>query len=256
MSQFLRDFKALDNLMAFTKDSTEIPLIQLLNKVESLYEHLNDISSTSHKAKNFSIAIFGSARLQPNTSEFQFIGALSQAIVETLGVDIVTGGGPGIMEAANQGVMQAVIEQWDHFKKGSRPKSYGMSVHLPYEEESSPYLHVEKCHKHFTTRLQSFVSLTQGAYVSAGGIGTLLELSLIWQLKQVNHLPVDFPLILAPVWKPILEAFYEMTFSQRKNRIPLINSDNMDLIQFSDDIEGIIEIFRLAHQKWQKTDCG
>ncbi len=125
-------------------------------------------------SKNFSIAIFGSARLQANTPEFQFICDLSQAIVETLGIDIVTGGGPGIMEAANQGVMQAVIEQWDHFKKGNRPKSYGMSVRLPYEEESSPYLHVEKLHKHFTTRLQSFVSLTQGAYVGAGGIGTLL----------------------------------------------------------------------------------
>jgi len=173
-----------------------------------------------------------------------------------LRVDIVTGGGPGIMEAANQGLMQVVIEQWDHLKKGNRPKSYGMSVHLPYEEESSPYLHVEKSHKHFTTRLQSFINLTQGAYVSACGIGTLLELTLIWQLKQVNHLPVDFPLVVAPVWKPILEAFYEMTFSQRKKGIPLINSDNLALIQFSDDIEEIVEIFRLAHEKWKKTDNG
>jgi hypothetical protein len=72
----------------------------------------------------------------------------------------------------------------------------------------------------------------------------------------VNHLPVDFPLVVAPVWKPILEAFYEMTFSQRKNRIPLIDSDNMALIQFSDDIEEIVDIFRFAHEKWQKTDNG
>lgn len=255
MTTFFRDIEALDNLMAFTKDSTEMPLIQLLNKVENLYEHLSDISSSSHKAKNFSIAIFGSARLELNTPEFQFIRDLSQAIVERLGVDIVTGGGPGIMEAANQGMIQAVIEQWDHFKKGNRPKSYGMSVYLPYEEESSPYLHVEKNHKHFTTRLQSFVSLTQGAYVAAGGIGTLLELSLIWQLKQVNHLPVDFPLVVAPVWKPILEAFYEMTFSQRKKAIPLIHADNMALMQFSDEIEEIVDIFRVAHEKWQETDC-
>jgi hypothetical protein len=52
MTNFLRDFEALDNLMAFTTDSTEMPLIQLLNKVESLYEHLIDMSSSSHKAKN------------------------------------------------------------------------------------------------------------------------------------------------------------------------------------------------------------
>ncbi len=47
-----------------------------------------------------------------------------------------------------------------------------------------------------------------------------------------------------------------MTFSQRENSIPLINSDNMALIQFSDNIEEIVEIFRLAHQRWQETDCG
>lgn len=256
MKDFVRDLDALDNLMAFTEDSTEMPLIQLLDKVEKLYEHFIDISSASHKTKNFSIAIFGSARLQPNTPEFQFICDLSQTIVETLGTDIVTGGGPGIMEAANQGIMHAVIEQWDNFKQGNRPRSYGMSVRLPYEEEDSPYIHVGKLYKHFATRLQSFVSLTQGAYVGAGGIGTLLELSLLWQLKQVNHLPVDFPLIVSPVWKPILEMFYDMTFSQRENSIPLINSDNMALIQFSDDIEYIVEIFRIAHQKWQETDCG
>lgn len=254
MTKFVRDIEALDNLMALTTEPTEMPLIQLLNKIERLYEHVIDISSASHQAKNFSIAIFGSARLQSNTPEFQFIGELSQALVETLGVDIVTGGGPGIMEAANQGMMQAVIEQWDHFKKGNRPKSYGVRVHLPFEEEGNLYLHTDKLYKHFTTRLQSFVTLIQGAYIDSGGIGTLLELAFLWQLKQVNHLPVYFPFIVSPIWKPILEEFYDMTFSQRENSIPLINPDNMALIQFSDDLEEIVEIFRLAHQKWQETD--
>jgi predicted Rossmann-fold nucleotide-binding protein len=253
MKDFVRDFDALDNLMAFTAESTDMPLIQMLEKVERLYEHFIDISSASHQAKNFSIAIFGSARLQPNTPEFQFICDLSQAIVETLGTDIVTGGGPGIMEAANKGLMHAVREQRDNFKKGNIPRSYGIRVLLPFEKEDNPYLQVIKHYKHFTTRLQSFVNLTQGAYVSAGGIGTLLELSLPWQLKQVSHLPVDFPLIVSPVWKPILETFYDMTFSQRENSIPLINPDNMALIQFSDDIEEIVEIFSIAHKKWQET---
>ncbi len=253
MKDFVRDFEALDNLMALTAESTDMPLIQMLEKVERLYEHFIDISSASHQAKNFSIAIFGSARLQPNTPEFQFICDLSQAIVETLGTDIVTGGGPGIMEAANKGLMHAVREQRDNFKKGNIPRSYGIRVPLPFEQESNLYIHVIKRYKHFTTRLQSFVSLIQGAYVGAGGIGTLLELSLPWQLKQVNHLPVDFPLIVSPVWKPILETFYDMTFSQRENSIPLINPDNMALIQFSDDIEEIVEIFSIAHKKWQET---
>jgi hypothetical protein len=72
-------------------------------------------------------------------------------------------------------------------------------------------------------------------------------MSLVWQLKQVNHLPAEFPLIVSPIWKPILESFYDMTFSHRKDSVPLINPDNMELIQFSDDIEEIVEIFYLAH---------
>jgi len=157
------------------------------------------------------------------------------------------------MEAASQGAMNAVIDQDANVKVGRRPTIYGMSVRLPFEEESSPYIHINKLHEHFTTRLQSFVSLIQGAYVDAGGIGSLLEMSLLWELKQVNHLPAEFPLVVSPIWKPILETFYDMTFSRRKKSIPLINPDNMGLIRFSDDIDEIVEIFYLAHQKWQET---
>lgn len=178
-------------------------LIDLLGDVENTYEHVLDISSAAHKAERFSIAIFGSARLNSSSPEFKFVSQLTQTIVEQIQADIVTGGGPGIMAAANEGIMNTVVEQWENFQKGNKPKSYGISVHLPFEEECSPYLHVEKLHKHFTTRLQSFVSLIQGAYVCAGGIGTLLELSLIWQLRQVNHLPIEFPIVVAPVWQQI-----------------------------------------------------
>ncbi|OQY49301.1 MAG: hypothetical protein DRR08_22710 [Candidatus Parabeggiatoa sp. nov. 2] len=227
--------------------------IDSLEYFEKNYDKLVEISSNCHKRQHFSIAIFGSARLHSTCSEFRFVLELTKSIVETIPVDIVTGGGPGLMEAANQGIIEALKHQ-DH--KGKIPQSWGLRVQLPFERKGNPYLHVEKFHKHFTTRLQSFVSLIQGAYVGAGGIGTLLELSLLWQLKQVNHLPVDFPLVVAPVWKPILEAFYDMTFFQRKNNIPLINPDNMELIKFSDDIEEIVEIFRIAYQKWQGTDGG
>jgi hypothetical protein len=220
-------------------------------KLEKEYEHLQAVFSAAHQAKHFSIAIFGSARLPKNSPEFEFVSQLTQTLVEQIPVNIVTGGGPGIMEAANQGAMDAIVKQWDHLKKGNRPKTYGMAIHLPYEEKCNPHIHINRFHKHFTTRLQSFVNLIQGAYIDAGGIGTLLEMSLLWQLKQVNHLPAYFPLIVSPVWKPILEAFYDMTFVQRTNNIPLINSDHMALIQFSNNIEEIVEIFQIAHQKWQ-----
>jgi hypothetical protein len=253
-------FRNLDKVRhLFNKQTPTIgtEFVGLLDEVEKVYEHLQQISSVSHKAENFSIAIFGSARLPESSQEFEFVSKLTQLLVEQIPVDIVTGGGPGIMEAASQGAMNAVRDHISNVKVSKKPTIYGMSIRLPYEEKSSPYIHINKFHEHFTTRLQSFVSLIQGAYIDAGGIGTLLEMSLLWQLKQANHLPVEFPLVVSPVWKPMLEMFYDITFSQRKNSIQLINSDDMELIKFSDDIEEIVEIFCLAHQKWQDqlNDC-
>lgn len=235
------------------KEGSGSELISLLDEVENIYEHLQLVSSVSHKTKKFSIAIFGSARLSDDSPEFKFVSRLTQSLVEEMHVDIVTGGGPGIMEAASQGAMNAIRDRGADVNASKNTTIYGMGVRLPYEEELSPNIHINKFHEHFTTRLQSFVSRIQGAYIDAGGIGTLLELSLLWQLKQVNHLPTDFPLVASPVWKPLLKTFYDMAFSQRKNNTPLISQDNMELIKFSDDLEEIIEIFFRYYQQWQRN---
>ncbi|MCI5149330.1 MAG: hypothetical protein D3916_08075, partial [Candidatus Electrothrix sp. MAN1_4] len=77
--------------------------IPLLNEIEKIYEYTQEITASSHKAENFSIAIFGSARLPDSSPEFQFVVQLTQSLLEQVPVDIVTGGGPGIMEAASIG---------------------------------------------------------------------------------------------------------------------------------------------------------
>nr|VFJ90777.1 MAG: hypothetical protein BECKLFY1418B_GA0070995_102134 [Candidatus Kentron sp. LFY] len=230
-------------------DIEEAEFIKLLTRTEQLYEHAQEISSAAHKKNTFSVAIFGSARLQ-KSSEFDFIAELAEAIVKATHADIVTGGGPGLMEAANIGVMHALGNQWDALIKDKKPRSYGLRVDLPFEKEGNPYLHVDKFHKLFTTRLQSFVSLIQGAYISAGGIGTLLELSLLWQLKQAEHLPADFPLVVSPVWQPVIDSFLNITLYQRKKTTPLIDGTDIDLLHFSDDIEEIVDIFLQAKDTW------
>ena len=133
--------------------------IDLLDEVEKVYEQLQQISSVSHKAENFSVAIFGSARLPKNSPEFEFVSKLTQLLVEQIPVDIATGAGPGIMDAASQGAMNAVVGQASDTKVGKKPTIYGMSVRLPFEEKSSPYIHINKLHEHFTTRLQSLLVL-------------------------------------------------------------------------------------------------
>lgn len=254
--QTLHDICVLKDLMDFGKadDSIEVSSIEMLDKVEKLYESFTEISASSHKKDNFNIAIFGSARLQSNTPEFQFIFNLSQAIVKKLGVSIVTGGGPGIMEAANQGAMQAILEAGDNLNVGKKPQNVGIRVHLPFEKKGNPYLHVEKVYKHFTTRLQSFVSLIQGAYIGPGGIGTLLELSLLMQMRQTNHLDSYFPIVATPkFWKPVLETFYDVSYQQMDKTHKLIGANDMGCVTFSDDIEEIVSLFEIAFQKWQET---
>ncbi|OQW91939.1 MAG: hypothetical protein BWK78_03175 [Thiotrichaceae bacterium IS1] len=233
--------------------ATESGLVDLLDEVEKVYEHLQEVSSAAHQAKHFSIAIFGSARVQSDCPEFRFVSQLTKSIAETMSVDIVTGGGAGIMEAANKGIMS--VCDATHLKEATTVRSWGIHVQR-VDYKPNPFLHLEKYHKHFTTRLQSFVNLIQGAYTAVGGIGTLLELSLLWQLKQVRHLPAEFPLVVASIWKPMLEQFYDITFSQRVEGIPLIDSKDMELIQFSDDVEEIVDIFYQAHQKWKSNHNG
>lgn len=155
------------------------------------------------------------------------------------------------MEAANLGIMHALSEQWDDFPKGARPKSYGIRVES-FEEEGNAHLHVDKSYEFFTTRLQSFISLIQGAYIGGGGVGSLLELSFLWQLKQVNHLLIDFPLIASLAWKPVIDSFEEMAIYGRDGLAPLMDDNDKDLLYFSDNVEEIVEIFHQAKSKWDR----
>ena len=98
------------------------------------------------------------------------------AVLAEMGCDIVTGGGPGLMQAANEGAASCQAE------------SIGIRVDLPFEQEVNSFVTQAFEHRTFFTRLHQFV-LTSDAYVVApGGIGTVLETMMIWQLLQVRHL--------------------------------------------------------------------
>ena len=115
-----------------------------------------------------------------------------------LGCDIVTGGGPGLMQAANEGVKLADPD-------GSRQKSVGIRVELPFEQDVNAFVTEAFEHKTFFTRLHHFVLVSDAFIVTPGGIGTVLETLMVWQLLQVRHLH-DTPLILAGhFWDGLLD---------------------------------------------------
>src|ERR1051326_3752410 len=156
-------------------------LNELLEEYVALDAELRKLEDTE-----FRVCIFGSARIRPQDPTYQSVYRLARELAG-LGVDIVTGGGPGLMEAANRGVQAAKNEQ---------SKSYGLPIELPRRFEApNKHLDIKSQHKRFSSRLDEFMRLSHAVIVAPGGIGTVLELMYVWQLLQVGMIDRR-PLIL------------------------------------------------------------
>lgn len=129
----------------------------------------------------YRVCIFGSARIQPDNKIYSEVFSLARGLAWE-GIDILTGGGPGLMEAANKGA------QLGREEKKSKSFSFGISIQLPFEPKPNRHLDVKKHHQKFSSRLDEFMRLSHAVVVTPGGIGTLLELFFSWQLIQVGHI--------------------------------------------------------------------
>jgi uncharacterized protein (TIGR00730 family) len=155
-----------------------------------------------------------------------------------MGCDIITGGGPGLMQAANEGAATA----------GSTGRSVGIRIDLPFEQSSNAFVSEMFEHRTFFTRLHQFV-LTSDAYVVApGGIGTLLEMMMIWQLLQVKHLQ-DTPLVLVGRMWPGL-----MTWARRSMldaNPALASADDLDIPQCVPNADEAVALLRDYQAAWR-----
>jgi uncharacterized protein (TIGR00730 family) len=145
---------------------------------------------------HFRVAIFGSARIKKNDRNYKLIHKLAEKIGER-NMDVVTGGGPGIMEAASSGHKKG--------NKAHKSHSFGLLIKLPREQKSNHSLDIKKEFKYFSKRLDKFMELSKVIIVAPGGIGTLLELMYAWQLLQVKK-KKDIPIVLlGSQWKGLIE---------------------------------------------------
>jgi uncharacterized protein (TIGR00730 family) len=153
------------------------------------------------EAHDFRVCIFGSARIKPEDETYQTVRRLARSLGE-LGIDIVTGGGPGLMEAANLGVREA------HNRKSV---SYGLPIHLPSAHEvANKHLDIKSEHRRFSSRLDEFMRLSHAVIVAPGGIGTLLELVYVWQLIQVKLIePRTIVLLQRSFWQGLIDWMKE-----------------------------------------------
>ncbi|MDH3734367.1 MAG: LOG family protein [Gemmatimonadota bacterium] len=177
-----------------TEDAFEV----LEDALYQLWSTANELARIRPpKPKYFRVTIFGSSRIRPGDDIYDEVRHLA-ADLSSMGCDIVTGGGPGLMQAANEG---AKLGDPDN-----RTRSFGLPIELPSrEEEPNPFVEKLYHHRTFFTRLHHFVRLSSAFIVVRGGIGTMLETALIWQLCQVQHVN-DIPLIfIGDMWKELVE---------------------------------------------------
>src|SRR6476660_6514257 len=167
----------------------------LVDSVLGLWDVVNNLTRLKPSQRNrYRVTIFGSARAKPGSVAYEETKRVSKALAE-LGCDIITGGGPGLMQAANEGVKLADVPT----------ESLGIRVDLPFEQEVNPFVELAFEHRTFFTRLHHFVLASDAFIVAPGGIGTVLETTLVWQLLQVKHL-AETPLILVgKLWPGFVE---------------------------------------------------
>jgi hypothetical protein len=150
----------------------------LLKSVLGLWDVVNNLTRLRpSKRERYRVTIFGSARARPGTPPYEETKRAAAALAE-MGCDIITGGGPGLMQAANEGA--AALPE--------RAQSIGIRVDLPFEQEVNAFVTQAFEHRTFFTRLHQFVLASDAFIVAPGGIGTILETMMIWQLLQVQHL--------------------------------------------------------------------
>jgi uncharacterized protein (TIGR00730 family) len=182
-----------------------------------------------------SVSIFGSARTKPDNKYYILGEAIASKLVEK-GYGVITGGGPGIMEAGNKGAKE----------KGG--KSIGLNIVLPFEQVPNPYVDVDKSinFDYFFARKVCFIKYSQGFIVMPGGFGTLDELfealTLI-QTKKIGRFPIV--LVGSEYWGGLM-TWIKTTMLDEMN----INAEDLNLIQLVDTAEDAIKVIEDFYNKY------
>lgn len=181
------------------------------------------------------VSIFGSARAKPESKYFTLAERIARKIVEA-GYGIITGGGPGVMEAANKGA---------HLGKGT---SVGLNIDLPFEQHENPYIDRDKnLHfDYFFVRKVMFVKYSQAFIVMPGGFGTLDELFEAITLIQTGKID-KFPIILvgSEFWSGLFDWIEKVLITAGN-----IRTEDMDLIKIVDSADDVIEILDAFYKKY------
>lgn len=183
-----------------------------------------------------SICVYGSARTEPEDPWYQESEKFGK-LMSLEGFNIMTGGGPGIMEAVNKGA----------YESGSDSKSVGVGIELPFEQGMNDYIDVGIECRYFFTRKVFYLKYSQGYVVSPGGVGTLDELFETITLAQVAHIP-KFPIILLghEYWSGLVDWIKDKVVGEGK-----MSEKDLDAFRIVDTAEDAVEKILKFHKNYR-----
>ena len=170
------------------------------------------------------VSIFGSARTPPDHMYYMLTERIARLLSDS-GFAVISGGGPGIMEAANKGAFF-----------GKSP-SVGLNIQLPLEQAANPYQDISQTFQHFFARKFMFVKFATAYVVMPGGFGTLdelLEAMTLIQTRKSRKIPII--LVHRPFWQGLLDWLRERLVAEG-----MINAEDLDLVQVIDEPEEVVE---------------
>jgi uncharacterized protein (TIGR00730 family) len=208
-----------------TKDSWEV--FKIMSEFVAGFETLSRIGPC--------VTIFGSARTPQNNNFYKIAEEIAYLLTKK-GFGVVTGGGPGIMEAANKGA---------HFARG---KSVGLNIDLPFEQLPNPFIDQDKFinFNYFFVRKVMFMKYAQGYIVLPGGFGTLDEMFEAITLIQ-THKQVRFPIVLVSkdYWQGLIDWITKVMLSEKN-----ISNEDMDIFTIVDKPEEAVAVVDEFYKKY------
>ena len=209
-----------------TKDSWQI--FKIMSEFVEGFETMGKIGPC--------VSIFGSARTTEENPYYSLAEKIAYELTQN-GYGVITGGGPGIMEAANKGAQRG------------EGKSVGLNIVLPFEQSSNPYIDNDKLinFDYFFVRKVMFVKYAQGFIVLPGGVGTLDELFEAITLIQTKKIG-KFPIVLVgkSFWRGIIDWIKETMLAKEKN----ISPEDLDLFSVVDTSEEALEVINNFYNKY------
>lgn len=207
-------------------------MFKVISEMVDGFEVLNEVGPC--------VSIFGSARTKPNQKYYKMTVKLAKKLAEE-GFGVITGGGPGIMEAGNKGA-----------KKG-KGDSVGLNIDIPFEQHENPWIDNDKniMFRYFFIRKVMFVKYAQAFVAMPGGFGTLDELFEVLTLVQTTMVK-EVPIILVGTefWSGMVDWIKGTMLKDFDN----ISAKDLDLIPITDDLDEVVKIINDFYEKDHKLN--